>query len=181
MILKLLSKSSQPLSSMNPNNMYSCNFLIKLYQVSDWNQQENSRSLKHLADEMSGPLSPMSLPAPKQLKFTPGVVNGSVRESSATFLDDARKVCLLLFLWRWCFVFELSSNDLYSDDTHWRVVNKEASSRRTSRKTLEMEEKSSSMAATVQMEVAEALETLRMDQTQWWDNHEVQASSTSFD
>ncbi|MCI42956.1 chromosome-associated kinesin KIF4-like, partial [Trifolium medium] len=40
---------------------------------------------------MSGPLSPMSLPAPKQLKFTPGVVNGSVRES-ATFLDDARKM-----------------------------------------------------------------------------------------
>ncbi|MCI58726.1 chromosome-associated kinesin KIF4-like, partial [Trifolium medium] len=39
---------------------------------------------------MSGPLSPMSLPAPKQLKFTPGVVNGSVRESP-TFLDDARK------------------------------------------------------------------------------------------
>ncbi|TKY55686.1 Kinesin protein FRA1 [Spatholobus suberectus] len=52
---------------------------------------ENSRSLKHLADEMSGPLSPMSLPAPKQLKFTPGVVNWSVRES-ATFLDEARKM-----------------------------------------------------------------------------------------
>ena len=43
---------------------------------------------------MSGPLSPMSLPAPKQLKFTPGVVNWSGRES-ATFLDEARKVCLL--------------------------------------------------------------------------------------
>lgn len=52
---------------------------------------ENSRSLKHLADEMSGPLSPMSLPAPKLLKFTPGVVNGSIRESAA-FLDDARKM-----------------------------------------------------------------------------------------
>lgn len=56
----------------------------------------NSRnSSKHLADEMSGPLSPMSLPAPKQLKFTPGIVNGSVRESAA-FLDQTRKVILLL-------------------------------------------------------------------------------------
>ncbi|XP_061340024.1 kinesin-like protein KIN-4A isoform X1 [Gastrolobium bilobum] len=52
---------------------------------------ESSRSLKHLADEMSGPLSPMSLPAPKQLKFTPGVVNGSVREFD-TFLDESRKM-----------------------------------------------------------------------------------------
>lgn len=55
-------------------------------------QQGNSRtSLKHFADDMSGPLSPMSLPAPKQLKFTPGIVNGSVKES-ATFVDQTRKV-----------------------------------------------------------------------------------------
>ncbi|XP_050291792.1 kinesin-like protein KIN-4A isoform X1 [Quercus robur] len=52
----------------------------------------NSRtSLKHFADDMSGPLSPMSLPAPKQLKFTPGIVNGSVKES-ATFVDQTRKM-----------------------------------------------------------------------------------------
>lgn len=52
----------------------------------------NSRtSLKHFADDMSGPLSPVSLPAPKQLKFTPGIVNGSVRES-ATFIDQTRKM-----------------------------------------------------------------------------------------
>ncbi|KAJ7952827.1 Kinesin-like protein [Quillaja saponaria] len=52
----------------------------------------NSRSsLKHLVDEVTGPLSPTSLPAPKQLKFTPGIVNAPVRES-ATFLDETRKM-----------------------------------------------------------------------------------------
>lgn len=55
---------------------------------------------------------------------------------------------------------------LYSDDTHRTVINKETSSCRTSWKTLEVEKKSSSMAAAVQMEVAEAMETLRMDQAQ---------------
>lgn len=55
-------------------------------------QQGSSRSSsKQYADDMSGPLSPMSLPASKQLKFTPGIVNGSVRESVA-FLDQTRKV-----------------------------------------------------------------------------------------
>jgi len=102
---------------------------------------------------MSGPLSPMSLPAPKQLKFTPGVVNWSVTES-ASFLDEARKVSLLhsVFLMTmimFFFFFKLIVIVLYSDDTHWRVVNKEASCHGTSRKTLEVEEKSSSMAATV--------------------------------
>ncbi|XP_062155426.1 kinesin-like protein KIN-4A [Alnus glutinosa] len=52
----------------------------------------NSRaSIKHFADDMTGPLSPMSLPAPKQLKFSPGIVNGSVRESG-TYLDQTRKM-----------------------------------------------------------------------------------------
>ncbi|XP_071724026.1 kinesin-like protein KIN-4A [Rutidosis leptorrhynchoides] len=53
---------------------------------------ENSRSSsEHYADDMSGPLSPMSVPAPKQLKFSPGIVNGSVREP-ATFLNQTRKM-----------------------------------------------------------------------------------------
>lgn len=55
---------------------------------------------------------------------------------------------------------------LYSDDTHRTVINKETSSRRTGWKTLEVEKKPSSMATAVQMEVAEALETLRVDQAQ---------------
>ncbi|KAL2646783.1 hypothetical protein AAZV13_05G076400 [Glycine max] len=109
---------------------------------------ENSRSLKHLADEMSGPLSPMSLPAPKQLKFTPGVVNWSGRES-ATFLDEARKMIpigelstkrlaaigqagklwkwkrshhqwLLQFKWKWQKPWKLSEWIKHSDETIMR-------------------------------------------------------------
>ncbi|KAK9109273.1 hypothetical protein Sjap_017333 [Stephania japonica] len=48
-------------------------------------------SLKHLADDMSGPLSPMSVPAQKQLKYTAGIVNGSVRESVA-FMDSRKMI-----------------------------------------------------------------------------------------
>jgi hypothetical protein len=51
------------------------------------------------------------------------------------------------------------------DGAYRTIVNEETSScRRTSGETLEVEEKSSSVANTVQMEVAKALETLRMDQ-----------------
>ncbi|KAF1872380.1 hypothetical protein Lal_00016678 [Lupinus albus] len=109
---------------------------------------ENSRSLKHLADEMSGPLSPMSLPAPKQLKFSPGVVNGSVKES-LTFMDDAQKMIpigelstkrlvaigqagklwrwkrshhqwLLQFKWKWQKPWKLSEWIKHSDETIMR-------------------------------------------------------------
>ena len=60
------------------------------------NQQANSRTpLKHLMDDISGPLSPKSLPAPKQLKFTTGIVNGLVQDSAA-FLDETQKVIIFL-------------------------------------------------------------------------------------
>lgn len=48
-------------------------------------------SLKHFADDMSGSLSPLSVPAQKQLKYTPGIANLSARESAA-FLDQSRKM-----------------------------------------------------------------------------------------
>ncbi|EXB54181.1 Chromosome-associated kinesin KIF4A [Morus notabilis] len=107
----------------------------------------NSRtSLKHFADDTNGPLSPMSLPAPKQLKFTPGVVNGSVRES-VTFENQTRKVEIAVA----------------ADGPNRTIVNEEASYCRAGWKTMEMEEKPSSVAAAVQVEVAKAMETLRMD------------------
>jgi len=40
---------------------------------------------------MKGPLSPMSVPIPRQLKYTPGVANGLTRESAA-FVDQGRRV-----------------------------------------------------------------------------------------
>ncbi|CAK9161435.1 unnamed protein product [Ilex paraguariensis] len=45
-------------------------------------------------DDTSSLSSPRSLPAPKQLKYTEGIANGSVRES-ATLLDQTQKVILL--------------------------------------------------------------------------------------
>ncbi|XP_021301204.1 kinesin-like protein KIN-4A isoform X1 [Herrania umbratica] len=111
--------------------------------------QGNSRSSsKHFADDLSGPLSPMSLPAPKQLKFTPGVVNGSVRDSAA-FLDQSRKMVpvghlsmkklttmgqtgklwrwkrshhqwLLQFRWKWQKPWKLSEWIKHSDETIMR-------------------------------------------------------------
>ncbi|CAN1274174.1 Kinesin-like protein KIN-4A [Linum perenne] len=56
-------------------------------------EQGNSpNSLKHSADEMmSSPLSPVSVPAQKQLKYTPGVVNAPVTQS-ASFIDPSREM-----------------------------------------------------------------------------------------
>ncbi|KAF5740657.1 putative Kinesin heavy chain [Tripterygium wilfordii] len=48
-------------------------------------------SLKHFTDDVTSPLSPGSAPAQKQLKYTPGIANGSVRESAA-FIDQTRKM-----------------------------------------------------------------------------------------
>ncbi|XP_039052338.1 kinesin-like protein KIN-4A isoform X1 [Hibiscus syriacus] len=47
-------------------------------------------SLKHIADDMIGSLSPISVPAQKQLKYSPSIVNGPARESAA-FRDLTRK------------------------------------------------------------------------------------------
>ncbi|KAF4364673.1 hypothetical protein G4B88_006883 [Cannabis sativa] len=106
----------------------------------------NSRSsLKHLAEDMGGPLSPISLPAPKQLKFTPGVVNGTVKDSVA-FANQTRKMVpmgqlsmkklatvaqagklwrwkrshhqwLLQFKWKWQKPWRLSEWIKHSDET----------------------------------------------------------------
>ncbi|KAJ6400009.1 hypothetical protein OIU84_015629 [Salix udensis] len=57
----------------------------------DQEQRNSHNSLKHFNDDMSGPLSPVSVPAQKQLKYTPGIANGSVRESAA-FIDQSRKM-----------------------------------------------------------------------------------------
>ncbi|GKU98915.1 hypothetical protein SLEP1_g11850 [Rubroshorea leprosula] len=105
-------------------------------------------SSKHLADDLSGPLSPISLPAPKQLKFSPGIVNGSVRESAA-FIDQTRKMVpvgqlsmkklatlgqtgklwrwkrshhqwLLQFKWKWQKPWKLSEWIKHSDETIMR-------------------------------------------------------------
>lgn len=102
-------------------------------------------SLKHLADDMSGPLSPISVPAQKQLKYTAGIANGSVRESAA-FIDQKRKMVpigqlpmkklslaghsgklwrwkrshhqwLLQFKWKWQKPWRLSELIRHSDET----------------------------------------------------------------
>ena len=126
--------------------------------------------MKHLADDASGPLSPMSLPAPKQLKFTPGVVNGSVRESAA-FLNQTRKVkipaSITLSLRLWCSIElrKLKVNVLVgADGANRTTVDEEAGNGRAGWwEAMEVEEKPSSVAAAVQMEVAKAVETLGVD------------------
>ncbi|KAE8653961.1 Kinesin-like protein FRA1 [Hibiscus syriacus] len=79
-------------------------------------------SLKHVADDMNGSLSPISVPAQKQLKYSP-------------------------------------------DGTARTITNEKVSSYWAGRKwkTVEMEKKPSPMACTIQMEMAEAMETFGMD------------------
>ncbi|XP_042507503.1 kinesin-like protein KIN-4A isoform X2 [Macadamia integrifolia] len=102
-------------------------------------------TVKHFADDISGPLSPTSVPAPKQLKYTAGIANGSVRDSAA-FLDHSRKMVpigqlsmkklavvgqsgklwrwkrshhqwLLQFKWKWQKPWRLSEWIRHSDET----------------------------------------------------------------
>lgn len=109
------------------------------------------------------------MPAQKQLKYTAGIANGSVRESTA-FIDQTRKVNFLIFSiteLRPFFFFFFPANkvgsDVSADGTYRTFANKEISSYRTVWKAMEMEEEPSPVASTIQMEMAKALETLRMD------------------
>ncbi|KAF6143958.1 hypothetical protein GIB67_017566 [Kingdonia uniflora] len=118
-------------------------------------------SLKHFADDTSGPLSPVSSPAQKQLKYTAGVANGSVRHSKAV-VDQTRKFLELHLRCAKKIVFTVSA-----DGTYWAVVNGETAGLCwTSWKALEMEKESPSMVIAIQVEMAETMETLRVDQTQ---------------
>ncbi|WZZ74394.1 hypothetical protein YC2023_085764 [Brassica napus] len=47
-------------------------------------------SVKHLTEDMTTP-SPMTVPAQKQLKFTPGIANGKVKDSAA-FINTNKKM-----------------------------------------------------------------------------------------
>ncbi|KAK6939637.1 Kinesin motor domain [Dillenia turbinata] len=96
-------------------------------------------------DDISSPLSPISVPAQKQLKYTPGIANSSVRESAA-FIDQTRKMVplgqismkkltvvgqggklwrwkrshhqwLLQFKWKWQKPWRLSEWIRHSDET----------------------------------------------------------------
>ncbi|KAG6406917.1 hypothetical protein SASPL_134534 [Salvia splendens] len=71
----------------------------------------SAKSHKHNADEMSAPLSPVSAPAQKQLKYTAGISNGKLREIAA-FTGRSQKTDQLSTkklavvghggkLWRW--------------------------------------------------------------------------------
>ncbi|KAJ6730107.1 CHROMOSOME-ASSOCIATED KINESIN KIF4A-LIKE PROTEIN [Salix viminalis] len=112
-------------------------------------QRNSHNSLKHSNDDMSGPLSPVSVPAQKQLKYTPGIANGSLRETAA-FIDQTRKMVplgqlsmktlavvgqggklwrwkrshhqwLLQFKWKWQKPWRLSELIRHSDETVLRA------------------------------------------------------------
>lgn len=105
----------------------------------------SGNSNKHFADEMSGPPSPIPVPAQKQLKYSAGIANASVREAAA-FIDQTRKMVplgqmtmkkltvagqggklwrwkrshhqwLLQFKWKWQKPWKLSEWIRHSDET----------------------------------------------------------------
>ncbi|KAL0438842.1 UNVERIFIED_CONTAM: Kinesin-like protein KIN-4A [Sesamum latifolium] len=109
----------------------------------------SGNSHKHIADDTTGPLSPIPVPAQKQLKYTAGIANGSVRES-AVFTDQTRKMVpmgqlsmkklalvghggklwrwkrshhqwLLQFKWKWQKPWRLSEWIRHSDETIMRA------------------------------------------------------------
>ncbi|KAL5559074.1 hypothetical protein UlMin_035285 [Ulmus minor] len=108
-------------------------------------QQVNSpNSLEYIANDMNGPLSPVPVPAQKQLKYTAGIVNSPIKESAA-FMDQRKMVpagqlsmkklaivgqsgklwrwkrshhqWLLQFKWKWQKPWRLSELIRHSDET----------------------------------------------------------------
>lgn len=108
----------------------------------------SGNSNKHFVDEMSGPPSPIPVPAQKQLKYSAGIANASVREAAA-FMDQTRKMVplgqltmkkltvagqggklwrwkrshhqwLLQFKWKWQKPWKLSEWIRHSDETIMR-------------------------------------------------------------
>ncbi|XP_058786186.1 kinesin-like protein KIN-4A isoform X2 [Vicia villosa] len=107
-------------------------------------------SLKQYTEDTKGPLSPRSVPIPRQLKYTPGVANGLTRESAA-FVDQGRRMkpigqlsmkklaivgqasgklwrwkrshhqWLLQFKWKWQKPWRLSEWIRHSDETIMRA------------------------------------------------------------
>ncbi|CAL5204694.1 unnamed protein product [Lathyrus oleraceus] len=108
-------------------------------------------SLKQYTEDMKGPLSPMSVPIPRQLKYTPGVANNGLTRESAAFVDQGRKMkpigqlsmkklamvgqasgklwrwkrshhqWLLQFKWKWQKPWRLSEWIRHSDETIMRA------------------------------------------------------------
>lgn len=108
----------------------------------------SGNSNKHFVDEMSGPPSPIPVPAQKQLKYSAGIANASVREAAA-FINQTRKMVplgqltmkkltvagqggklwrwkrshhqwLLQFKWKWQKPWKLSEWIRHSDETIMR-------------------------------------------------------------
>ncbi|KAK2970641.1 hypothetical protein RJ640_012229 [Escallonia rubra] len=80
------------------------------------------------ADNMSGPLSPISATAQKQLKYTAGIANGSVRESALVGHGGklwrwkrSHHQWLLQFKWKWQKPWRLSELIRHSDETVMRA------------------------------------------------------------
>lgn len=118
--------------------------------------------MKHSAEDIKEPLSPESVPAQKQLKYTPGIANGQVRESAA-FMDQNRRVIRyspLILIGIYLSIGLRMRHSINADGTHWATVNEKASNCWTNFwQAMEVEKKPPSMANTIQMEVAEAVET----------------------
>ncbi|KAI5404283.1 kinesin-like protein KIN-4A isoform X1 [Lathyrus oleraceus] len=114
-------------------------------------QGSSPNSLKQYTEDMKGPLSPMSVPIPRQLKYTPGVANNGLTRESAAFVDQGRKMkpigqlsmkklamvgqasgklwrwkrshhqWLLQFKWKWQKPWRLSEWIRHSDETIMRA------------------------------------------------------------
>ncbi|CAI0405759.1 unnamed protein product [Linum tenue] len=91
-LVKLLNESeAQKLILLKEQKMREQAVAIALAASSSTVCHSRSSSKQYNTEDISGPLFPTSLPTSKQLKFTPGIVNDSLIESTA-FLNQTRKM-----------------------------------------------------------------------------------------
>lgn len=74
----------------------SCSPVLRLYNFAipqvGHDQGDSPNSLRQISEDTSGPPSPVPLtPSQKQLRYSPGIANGMVRDS-VSFIDHSRKV-----------------------------------------------------------------------------------------
>ncbi|VAI30708.1 unnamed protein product [Triticum turgidum subsp. durum] len=109
-------------------------------------------SAKHTADDSNTPLSPVAVPAQKQLKYSAGIVNSPSKGVAALNKQADGSYCAV-------------------------ACRQEGFDIRAIRETLEMEKEPPPVATAVQVEVAKALETVGNDPPQRRNDHEGQAQT----
>jgi len=128
-------------------------------------QKSGNGTANHSADDPNTPLSPVAVPAQKQLKYSAGIVNSPSKGIAAIKKEQLKVstsiILYLIIIVAICLYLIPSLTIFNADGSYCTVVcGEESFNSRAIRKALEVEKEPSPVAAAVQVEVAEAMEVV---------------------